>query len=136
MGFRQGSWATVWEVKPMSDTFTKCRISTSRKDKTTGQYETDFSGFVAFVGTAAAAKAARLSERERIKLGDVDVTVKYVKESGKQYTNFTVFSFETQDEGGNNGRVAPSNVPVAGSETDDLSFIEEGLDGDEDELPY
>lgn len=135
MGFRQGAWATVWEVTPMSDTFTKCRISTSRKDRETGQYETDFSGYVAFVGTATAAKAAKLSERERIKLGDVDVTVKYVKESNKQFTNFKAFSFETQDEA-NGEHVAQSSTNVAGSATDDLSFVESGLEGDEEESPF
>lgn len=57
MGFRNGAYATIWEVKPVSDTNTKARISVSRKNKQTGQYETDFSGFVEFIGTAAASKA-------------------------------------------------------------------------------
>lgn len=77
MGFRTGAYAKVWEVKPFSDTSVKLRLSVSRKNKQTGEYEQDFSGYVNAVGTAAAKKAACLKEGDRIKLGDVDVTTKY-----------------------------------------------------------
>ena len=75
MGFRKDSFATIWSVEPTSDTLTKARISISRKNRQTGEYENDFGGFVSFVGTAAAKKAASLKERDRIKLGDVDVSM-------------------------------------------------------------
>ena len=55
----------------------------SRKNKNTGEYETDFSGYVGFVGTVAAKKAAQLKEKDRIRLGDVDVTTKYDKYGAK-----------------------------------------------------
>ena len=55
MGFRTGAFAKVWEVTPMSDTSTKLRMSISRKNKKTDEYEQDFSGFVLAIGTAAAA---------------------------------------------------------------------------------
>lgn len=97
MGFRQNTYATVWSVEPVSDTYTKCRISISRKNKNTGEYETDFSGFVGFAGTAAARKAAALKPRDRIKLGDVDVTNRYDKEKEKEYISFKVFSFEIEE---------------------------------------
>ena len=90
MGFRKESYATVWSVETVSDTLTKARISISRKNKQTGEYETDFSGFVSFVGTAAAKKASLLKEKDRIRLGDVDVTNKYDKEKNVTYTNFKV----------------------------------------------
>jgi len=98
MGFRNGAYAKVWEVTPMSDTSTKLRISVSRKNKQSGQYEQDFSGFVLCIGTAAAKKASLLHEGSRIKIGDCDVTTKY--DSGKKvtYTNYKIFSFE--DAGG------------------------------------
>ena len=57
MGFRNGAFAKVWEVTPVSDTSTKLRISISRKNKQTNEYEQDFSGFVLAIGTAAASKA-------------------------------------------------------------------------------
>lgn len=94
MGFRTGAFARIWEVKPFSDTSVKLRLSVSRKNKQTGEYEQDFSGYVNAVGTAAAKKAACLKEGDRIKLGDVDVTTKYDGEKKVTYTNFKLFSFE------------------------------------------
>ena len=98
MGFRVGSFAKVWAVEPKSDTNTTVRISISRKNKQTGEYEQDFSGFVSFVGTAAAKKAACLKEGDRIKLGDVDVTTSYNSEKKITYTNFKAFSFELEGD--------------------------------------
>lgn len=98
MGFRTGAYAKVWEVTPMSDTSTKVRMSISRKNKQSGEYEQDFSGFVLAIGTAAAKKAASLKEGNRIKLGDVDVTTKYDKEKKVTYTNFKMISFELDGE--------------------------------------
>ena len=97
MGFRKEAFATIWSVESTSDTLTKARISISRKKKQTGEYDTDFSGFVSFVGTAAAKKAAGLKEKDRIRLGDVDVTNKYDKERNTTFTNFKIFSFEMAD---------------------------------------
>lgn len=98
MGFRKESYATIWSIEPVSDTVTKGRISISRKNKQTGEYETDFSGFVSFYGTTSAKKAACLKEKDRIKLGDVDVTNRYDKEKEVTYTNFKIFSFEAPSE--------------------------------------
>lgn len=97
MGFRKDAYASVWRVESISPTLTKAQLSISRKNKD-GEYETDFGAYVAFIGTAAAAKAARLNDKDRIKLGDVDVSTKYDKEKKIMYTNFKVFSFETEDE--------------------------------------
>lgn len=125
MGFRSGVYATVWEVSPVKDTVTRGRISISRKDKRTDEYVTDFSGYVAFAGTVAASKALSLHERDRIKLGDVDVTNKYDKDKKVTYTNFNVFSFETHDEfSGGAGRTAQKKQEVDDGEfeSDDLPF--------------
>lgn len=123
MGFRTDSYATVWSVEQVSDTKTKGRITISRKNRQTGEYEQDFSGFVDFIGTAAAKKAATLKERDRIKLKDIDVSTNFVQEKGVTYTNFKIFSFETQDE--MNG-TSPANTdtpqprrPVDEGEIDD-----------------
>ena len=98
MGFRKGAFATVQDVDPRSDSFTKLRISISRKDRESDSYVTDFSGYVSCVGTLTAKKAANLTEKDRIRLGDVDVTNRYDKEKGITYTNYTVFGFDTQKE--------------------------------------
>lgn len=97
MGFRTGAYAKVWEVTPMSDTSTKLRLSVSRKNKQSGEYEQDFSGFVLCIGSAAAGNALKLKEGSRIKLGDCDVSTKYDAEKKITYTNFKLFSFEAAD---------------------------------------
>lgn len=98
MGFRTGAYAKVWEVTPMSDTSTKIRMSVSRKNKQTGEYEQDFSGFVLCIGTAAARNALNLHEGSRIKIGDCDVTTKYDAQKKITYTNYKMFSFENADD--------------------------------------
>ena len=95
MGFRNNAFATVWSVEPGKGNFTKVRLSVRRKNKD-GQYEQDFAGFCTFIGQAHA-KAARLKEKDRIKLGDVDVSNSYDKEKQKEYVNFKVFDFEMAD---------------------------------------
>ena len=79
MGFRTGAYAKIWEVTPMSYTSTKVRLSVSRKNKQTNEYEQDFSGFVLAIGTAAAKKAACLKEGERIMIK------RTIKETVREY---------------------------------------------------
>lgn len=123
MGFRTNSYATVWSVEPGKGNFTKVRLSISRKNKE-GQYEQDFAGFCTFIGQAHA-KAARLKEKDRIRLGDVDVSNTYDKERQKEYVNFKVFDFEMADatETVKTAAVQPENNPVEG-------------ENDEGELPF
>lgn len=125
MGFRTGAYAKVWEVTPMSDTSTKVRLSVSRKNKQSGEYEQDFSGFVLCIGTAAARNAAKLKEGARIKIGDCDVTTKYDQQKKITYTNFKMFSFEDAD--GNS-----SSEP---DKTDPQPTVDDG-EVDENRLPF
>lgn len=125
MGFRKGSYAKVWEIKPISDTMTKLRISISRKDKRTDEYVQDFGDYVACVGTMSASKASKLHEGDRIHLGDVDVCNRYDKEKRVTYTNFKIFSFETEaemDSGDNSFSQEPMN-PVDNGEPEDDSLL-------------
>lgn len=120
MGFRKDSYATVWGVEKVTDNSTKIQISTSRKNKQTGEYETDFSGFVMCVGASAASAAAALTKGDRIKLGDVDVTTNYNKEKKVTYTNFTMFSFDVESK--KNENVSEKTEPqpsVDSGEVDD-----------------
>ena len=125
MGFRQGSFCTCWQITPGPGNFTKVRLSTSRKNKETGEYEQDFSGYVMMIGHAHA-KAQKLKERDRIRLGEVDVSNRYDKERQKEYTDFKCFDFEMADEvqrnGGGAGRSSSGRVdsnPVEGDEDPD-----------------
>lgn len=128
MGFRAGSYATVWEVFPdrSTSTRTKVRLAISRKNKNTGEYEQDFGGFVEFVGTAAAAKALKLQPKDRIKLGDVDVSNRFDRETKREFTDFKVFSFEMADENGGGSHAAAYEgepaEPEEAESSDDLPF--------------
>ena len=121
MGFHTGSHAPVWEIRPQSDNRTLVRLSTSRKNKSTDQYEQDFSGFVSFVGTANASKAAKLQERDWIVLGDTDVQSRFDKEQNREFVYYTCFGFEIQENNRRNnggGRVGfePASNEPAGNE--------------------
>lgn len=118
MGFRTGVYAKVWEVTPIYETSTKCRISISRKKKDSDEYEEEFSGYVLFIGTAAAKKAACLKVGARIKLGDVDVTSKYDKEKKQTFYSFKCFSFEDLEEK-NQSNDVEEQPPVDDGEVDD-----------------
>lgn len=114
----------------MSETLTNARISISRKNKQTNDYETDFSGFVSFVGTSAANKALRLKERDRIKILKADVTNKYDKEKDVTYTNYKVFDFATQGE---------MNDATSAESAQTLNAIDDGEVNDneiDDRLPF
>jgi hypothetical protein len=124
MGFRNGAYATIWEVKAGKGNYSDVRLSISKKNKQTDQYETDFSGFVRFIGTAHQ-NAGSLKEKDRIKIGDCEVTNSYDKEKKVTYTNFAVFSFE--DVNGNNN--SSSSKP----KDDSFVNIPDGID---EELPF
>lgn len=123
MGFRKDGWATCWGADVKSDTMTQVRLSTSRKDKQTGDYVQDFSGFVAFIGTATAKKAAALKKKDRIKLGDVEVTTKYDEDKNVTYTNYKCYNFEV-----------PEDSASQTSYIEPQASIDEGVDGDR--LPW
>lgn len=134
MGFRTGSWAKVWEVRPTkSSGVTELRISISKKNRDTGEYEQDFGGYVRCAGTACAAKASALKEGDRIRLGDVDVTRRYDKEAQKEYLNFTVFSFDVDDGMGSSGSSAASTAPAPRPSPSEPAAPEGDSD---DELPF
>ena len=121
MAFRNGAYATVWQVEKKTDRVTQVRISTSRKNKETDQYEQDFSGFISILGNDAP-KALTLHEKDRIKLGEVSVTTRYDKEKQKEYVYYNCYGFETvqplgqqsatpQTDGVNEGVLNDGEVP-------------------------
>lgn len=124
MGFRTGAFCKVWSVESVNEKNTKLRISISRKNKQTGEYEQEFSGFVSCLGAAAAQKAAHLHEGDRIRLGDVDVRTTYNREKRVTYTDFLLFSFELDD--GGPAQAAPQKAAYDGGKNEpddsDLPF--------------
>lgn len=98
MGFRIGAYAKVWEIRQGSGNYIDAKISTSHKDKNTGEYVTDFNAWVRFVG-GACRKGQEITDGARIKIGECEVKNKYDKEKGVTYTNYAMFDFETVDGG-------------------------------------
>lgn len=136
MGFRQGTWATCWEANPKSNTVTSVRLSVSHKNAESGEYEQEFSGYVAFVGASNAPRAARLQRKDRIKLGTVDVTTRYDEKANKTYTNYFCHGFLTESEA-----VKKFSPPVSSrtNDTDLDDVIDDGTLGEpsgEDDLPF
>lgn len=119
---------------------TKLRISISKKNKETGEYETSFSGYVACVGTACAGKAAKLSKYDKkigssgdtIILGDIDVTMQAKKSGDGYYTNFSIYSFEVAD--GNNGGTKTPDKPAAKPKKQ--AHVESNDTEDDSHLPF
>lgn len=116
MAFQNDSFASVWTVKrEPGKKYSDVQITTSHKRKDTGAYETDFSGFVRFIGTANDDISSLLgneTERRaqvdqstgrrtpllRIKLKSVAATQTYNAEQKKTYTNFQCFAYEPADQ--------------------------------------
>lgn len=132
MGFRVGAYACVWKVEPRNDKVTSVQLLISKKNRNTGEYEQDFSGFVSFVGTANAAAAAKLHQKDKIKLGDVDVTTSYNAEKKVNYTNYACFGFEMADAGNKGGGESPSQTAVQKT----VDAVDSGEVLSDGELPF
>lgn len=122
MGFRNGAYATVWEVESITNGLTKGRISINRKNKQTGEYEQDFSGYITFVGSACANNALALKEKDRIRLGDCDLSTKYDKDKKTTYYTPKVFSFELVSSESKPQSSVDSGEPSAYTEESHLPF--------------
>ena len=132
MGFRNGAYATVWEVDSLSNTRSKGRISTSYKNKDTGEYEQDFGGYVYFIGSACAKKALSLRTKDRIKIGDIEVTNRYDAKAKREYMDLKIFSFDIVDSKMSDSRPDRRNDAknYSSGRTDD------SFEGDSDDLPF
>lgn len=121
MGFRYGAYMRIWELEP-HEKFTTARVSTSHKNKQTGDYEQDFSGFVTLIG-AAHTEAAGMQPNCTVRIGNCEVTNRYDKEKQKSYTNFNVYSFKHDD--GENERPAqkPDAVDVSVDDSEDMEEL-------------
>lgn len=123
MGIRNGAYATVWEAKPGKGNYMDVRLSTSKKNKQTDTYETDFSGWARFIGKA---NDLKLSERTRVQLKEVEVTNHYDKEKNQTFWNVAVFDAEVCDY----------NAPKSEKEPEQQNKWMEVPDTDLDEIPF
>ena len=123
MGFRNNCYAAVFSVKRGNGNYYDVNLATSRKDKNTGEYNTDFRGFARFVGDAGNVIArfdgqSSKSPVCRVKLDSVEVTNSYNREKNVTYTNYVVYSCEMAD--GNNGNQHRS---VSQNQRDVASYV-------------
>lgn len=123
MGFSNNSFATIKETENQGNV-TKCKLTISKKDKTTGKYTCTFSGWTSFVGNAHLCKPMA---GQKIKITNCDVSNGYTSSDGEQKwltsPRYTVFSYELQGE--STPPSFPSSMP--------MDF--EDLSGDDD-LPF
>ena len=125
MGFKQDArFVKIWEVENKGN-YHIVSLSTSKRNKETKEYETDFKHkFVRFIGTAHKL-ANDLKVGDVIKLGSCEVTNKYDKEKGVEYTNYLVYSFEKENNGVNTNQPmskSDGNFMTISDEPDDLPF--------------
>lgn len=123
MGLRQGAFAKVWKMENKGK-YTVAEMSTSKKNKETGKYDTDWSSkFVKLIGTAHN-QAQQLKEGDSVKIDAFEVTSNYDKEKKIMYTNFAIFSFSDLDSNVvNNPRQTQNNSQLSSfDDEDDLPF--------------
>lgn len=129
MGFGQGKFGHIWKLENKGN-YHVAEMSTSKKNKETEQYETDWTNkFVRLVGTAHQ-QADSLDISKNIKIGACEVTNKYDKEKNTTYTNYVIFGFEDVNGGnGQTARPAPSSAIASG-----FMNIPDGVE--DDALPF
>ena len=129
MGFSQGSFAKIKEVVEKHDNYSVCKITVTKKNKLTNEYELQFSAHCRFVGNAH--KSVPMKD-QRIKITSCDVTNCYKDKDGKlQFTKnpqYVVFGYELQESQG-------ASAPMPYNPYDDgVNF--EDLSSDNSDLPF
>ena len=94
--FSAGSYAKIWEIKAINANYSDIRISTSKKDKETGEYKQDFGGYVRMVGQAHKAMET-LKESDSFKIIRCGVENHYNKEKKTTYNTFVIFEVEADN---------------------------------------
>ena len=127
MGFGTGKFAHIWKLENKGN-YHVAQMSTSKKNKETNQYETDWqNNFVRLVGTAHT-QADKLDITKNVKIGACEVTNKYDKEKNTTYTNYVIFGFEDEDSSNQSN---PNTKPA--KKDDGFMNIPDGID---EELPF
>ena len=148
MGFRNDAYAKLWKLD-MSRKYPEGQISISRKDKTTGEYVTDFQGFVTFNGKAAE-DIQKVPKEGRFQIKQCDVSRVFNKEKQREYTNFRVFEIDANVDNGGQRQQTSGRAPATAKGDDNMSVAElearlaeaklresgKNVAGDPDELPF
>jgi hypothetical protein len=104
--FGNDVYAKIKSVE-VKENYSVCKISTSKKNKSTSKYETDFVGKVRFVGNA---HHQRPMDGQRIKITSCAVSNCYTKDDKLEFLtqpNYVVFGYELQEDNGATASVRP-----------------------------
>lgn len=127
MGFSANNYAKIKEVVEKHDNYSVCKITITKKNKLTNQYELQFSAHCRFVGNAH--KSVPMAD-QRIKITSCDVTNCYKDKDGKlQFSKnpqYVVFGYELQESQGASAPM-PYNPYDNGINFEDLSATEDSL---------
>lgn len=137
MAFQNGTFAKIWEFTDKGK-YGVVNLSTSKKNKDTGVYETDFQHkFVSVVGQAYEfAKGLTIPQNgASVKIGSCATTNKYDGEKKVTYWNCTVFGLEDASFNGNGGNSASSVATSKAKKTAPASDMAM-LDDDDVQLPF
>ena len=127
MGFCTNAYAKIKEVVEKQTNYTVCKVTITRKNKLTNEYELQFSAHCRFVGNAH--KSVPMAD-QRIKITSCDVTNCYKDKDGNlQFTKnpqYVVFGYELQESQGASAPM-PYNPYDNGVNFEDLSSSDSDL---------
>ena len=127
MGFCTNAYAKIKEVVEKQPNYTVCKVTITKKNKMTNEYELQFSGICKFIGNAH--KSVPLAD-QRIKITSCDVTNCYKDKDGNLQFNknpqYLIFGYELQES--INGSTPPTYNPYDnGVNFEDLSSSDSDL---------
>ena len=97
--FSVGTYATIWAIEDKG-TSSIVELSTSKKNRQTDQYETDFSNrYVRFTGSAHQVVKG-LGRKDKVRIDKCGVSISKNEATGKYYTNFLVFECSVAEQRG------------------------------------
>lgn len=138
MAFQNGTFAKIWEFSDKGK-YGVVNMSTSKKNKDTGAYDTDFQHkFVSVVGQAYEfAKGLNIPKNgASVKIGSCAVTNKYDANKNTTYWNCTVFGLEDASFNGNGGNTAAATSTSGKAKKPAPASNAEILDEDDVQLPF
>lgn len=110
MAFQNGQFARIWEFSDKGN-YGVVNMSTSKKNKNTNEYETDFQHKFVTVAGQAYEFVKKLNIPKSgvpVKIGNCATTNKYDANKQTTYWNCAVFQLEDGSFNGNGGNSAPA----------------------------
>ena len=127
MGFSNGSYCKIKEVVEKQPNYTVCKLTITKKNKLTNEYELQFSAHCRFVGNAHKSVPMK-DQRIKITWCEVNNSDKD-KDGNQQFTKnpqYVVFGYELQESQGASANV-PYNPYDNGVNFEDLSSADSDL---------